>query len=82
MKQKDIAALAVVVIVAGLFSFIICSKFISPPKNRQQEVEVVQPIEAAFNVPQDKKNFNESATNPTKLIEIGPNSNGQPFVNM
>ena len=79
MKQKDVAALIVVVALAGLFAFFICSKFISPPKNRQQEVEIVQPIEAAFNVPKDKKNFNDTATNPTKLIEIGPNSNGQPF---
>ena len=81
MKQKDVAALILVVGVTAILSFIVAGKFISPPENRAQQVEVVQTIEAAFNTPQDKRHFNDTATNPTKLIQIAPNANGQPFVN-
>lgn len=80
MKQKDLIAIIGVVIVSGIFSYVICSKFINTPKNRQQTVEVVSAINSDFKLPNNKI-FNSEAVNPTKLIEIGPNSNSQPFEN-
>lgn len=78
MKQKDYGVIAIVVFIAGIFSFIICSQLIGTPKNREQKAEVVEAISSDFNLP-DSKIFNSEAINPTKLIEIGPNGNNQPF---
>jgi hypothetical protein len=80
MKKKDLILIFMSVIVSTIFSYIICSKFIVTAKVRQQKVEIVKPITAEFNLP-DKKIFNTDAVNPTKLIEIGPNINDQPFTN-
>lgn len=80
MKQKDLAIIAITVFISGIFSFIICSKLIFGAQDRLQKVEVVTPISSDFQLP-DKKIFNAEAVNPTKLIEIGPNSNNQPFAN-
>jgi hypothetical protein len=79
MKKKDLIIIIFVVIVSGIFSYILCSKFISPPTNRQQDVEVVEPITSDFQVA-DPTVFNVNAVNPTRLIQIGPNANNQPFV--
>lgn len=79
MKRKDLIIIIMVVVVAGIFSYVVCGKFLSPPKNRQQNVEVVEAITSEFAVP-DPAIFNADAFNPTRLIEIGPNSNNQPFV--
>lgn len=80
MKRKELAAIAVVVIVSAMFSFTICSKFLFTAKDREQKVEVVTPISSTFNLP-DNTIFNSEAVNPTKLIEIGLSSNDQPFAN-
>lgn len=80
MKQKDIAVIAITVFISGIFSFIICSNFLFTAKDQHQQAEVVAPISSDFELP-DKKIFNTEAVNPTKLIEIGPNSNNQPFAN-
>ena len=80
MKQKDLITIVASVVVAGIFSFIICSQFINSSADHNQKYEIVQPISAEFNLP-DKKIFNTEAINPTKLIEIAPNTNNQPFAN-
>lgn len=80
MKKKDYLLIFMSVIVSTIFSYIVCSRFIVTAKIRQQKVEVVKPITAEFNLP-DKNIFNTNAVNPTKLIEIGPNTNVQPFAN-
>ncbi len=80
MKQKDLITVIASVVVAGIFSFVICSQFITSSASKNQKVEVVQPISAEFNLP-DKKIFNTEAINPTKLIEIAPNTNNLPFAN-
>ena len=80
MKRKDLMTIIGTVFIAGIFSYIICASFIFTAKDQQQKVEVVTPIDANFNLP-DKQVFNTDAVNPTKLIEIGPNSNEQPFNN-
>lgn len=78
MKQKDIMLIVVVVIISALASFFLSSLFFTSPKNRQQPVEVVNPITAEFSQP-DTKYFNRNAVDPTKLIQIGDNSNKTPF---
>lgn len=80
MKQKDIALFLVIGIVSTVFSILISNALIAPSKNRQQQAEVVDPISADFNVPAaDNKYFNKDAINPTKLIQIGDNTNKTPF---
>lgn len=78
MKQEDIATLIIVVFVAGVASFLISSKFITP-SSEKLEAETVAPITADFQLP-DKKVFNDQAINPTVKIEIGTSTNTDPFV--
>lgn len=77
MKQKDVALIIIVVFFAGVASFFL-SGFIFKTKNLSEKVETVEPISADFTQP-DKKYFNSNAINPTQLIQIGKNSNNQPF---
>jgi hypothetical protein len=66
----------VVGIVSAVISVVASNFLINPSNNRKQEAEVVEPISAEFNVPtSDNKYFNKDAVNPTKLIQIGDNSN-------
>ncbi len=78
MKQKDILLIVVVVIISAVASIFLTKVLITPPKNRQQRVEVVNPISAEFNKP-NSKYFNHDAFNPTQLIHIGDNQNPNPF---
>jgi len=79
MKQQDVAILLVVVFVAGVLTFFVSSKFITP-SNSKLTAETVTPITTEFILP-DAKNFNDQSINPTVRIEIAPNANPQPFVN-
>jgi len=79
MRKKDVPALIAVIGFSVIISYLVVSQLIAPPKKRQQEVEVAVAITANFKIPADNKNFNANAINPTKLIEIAPNDNGQPF---
>jgi hypothetical protein len=79
MKQKDIVLVIVIVFISGVLSIVISNKLFASPKNRQEKVEIVDPITAEFQTP-DKKYFNESSIDPTQLIKIGDgNSNTDPF---
>ena len=78
MKQKDIALIVVVVFISGIFSLLLSNALFASPKNRQEKVEVVQPITADFQEP-DSKYFNAQAIDPTQIIKIGDNNNNQPF---
>ncbi len=78
MKQKDIILLIVVAFISGVLAILATKFFIAPPKKRQQKVEVVEAINADFKEP-DKKYFNPSAINPTKVIQIGPSDNQDPI---
>ena len=78
MKRKDIALIAVVAVFAGIVS-ILASKFLfTSGSNRSLQAQVVQPISTEFQKP-DERVFNENALNPTQLIQIGNNSNDNPF---
>jgi hypothetical protein len=78
MKQKDIALIAAVVVFSAIVSLLVSKVIFTSPKNRQQEVEVVQPISSSFPQP-DKRYFNKNAFDPTQTITIGQNANPNPF---
>jgi hypothetical protein len=78
MKQKDIALIVVVGVISAIASLFLSNALITSPKSRQQKVEVVTPISSSFNTP-DKKYFNSESIDPTKLIQIGDNTNTDPF---
>jgi len=78
MKQKDFALIAVIAFVGVIASLFVSNLIFASPKNRQQQVEVVQPITADFPQP-DNQYFNSSSIDPTKIISIGQNSNPNPF---
>ena len=78
MKQKDIALIIIIVFISAIISLFVSKAIFAPPKNRQQEVEVVQPITADFPKP-DSRYFNKHAFDPTQLITIGQNANADPF---
>lgn len=78
MKQKDIALIVIIVVFSVIFSLIISNAIFGSPKNRQQEVEVVQPITAEFPKP-DSRYFNEQSFDPTQLIVVSQNANPNPF---
>jgi hypothetical protein len=78
MKQKDLALIAVIVIISAIVSLFASKTIFAPPKNRQQQVDVVQPITTDFPQP-DSRYFNSSAFDPTQLITIGQNTNSNPF---
>ncbi len=78
MKSKDILTLAVIGIVSMVISIIISNNFLATPEDRQQEVEVVEPISSVFERPPEEY-FNEDSLNPTKTIEIKPDPDSKPF---
>jgi hypothetical protein len=78
MKQKDIALIIIIIFVSAFISFFISKAIFASPKNRQQSVEVVEPISADFPKP-DNRFFNGTAFDPTQLITIGQNTNPDPF---
>ncbi|MFZ1323681.1 MAG: hypothetical protein WAQ57_00790 [Candidatus Saccharimonadales bacterium] len=77
MKQQDIAALIGVVGVASIISYFLVANIITP-SDKKQSAEVVAEISSSFAVP-DSKIFNAESINPTRRIEIAPNTNSQPF---
>ena len=78
MKQKDIALIILIIALSAAISFFASKKLFAPPKNRQQQVEVVQPITDSFPKP-DNRYFNSHAFDPTQTIDIGQNANPNPF---
>lgn len=80
MKQKDLALIIFAIFMSAIISIFVSKLFISSPKNRQQQVEVVTPITKDFNTP-TSDNFNENSIDPTQLIQIGKNKSTAPFNN-
>lgn len=78
MKQKDVALIIIIAFISALISLFVSKAIFAPPKNRQQPVEVVQPITADFPAP-DTHYFNSNAFDPTQPITISQNANPDPF---
>ncbi len=77
MKQKDIAIIIVVVAVSSLLAIGV-SKLLIKSGDKQQEAEIVQAITPDFPAP-DPRFFNNKAIDPTLSIQIGDNTNPDPF---
>ena len=80
IKRGDIATIILVVFVSLVASFFISNALINKPENRSSKVEVVHKIDTEFNQPSDKI-FNDSAIDPTELIQIGGDKQDKPFSN-
>lgn len=78
MKQKDVAALILVVAFSLAASWFVFNALISPDSARSTEVEVVTAIDAEFPQP-DSDIFAEGYLNPTELIRIGESNSENPF---
>lgn len=78
MKQKDIALIIIIGAISAAISFGASQLVFSSPQNRQQTAAVVDPISTEFATP-DSKFFNNNSINPAKLIEVGSNTNTNPF---
>ena len=78
MKNKDIALIVVVGFISAVISFLVSGMLFAPPSNRQQQVEVVQPISSSLEQP-DSRFFNKDAYDPTQQITISQNANNDPF---
>jgi hypothetical protein len=78
MKQKDIVLIIIIIFFSAIISLFVSKSIFASPKNRQQQVEVVQPITADFPKP-DSRYFNSNAFDPTRQITIGQNANPNPF---
>jgi hypothetical protein len=77
MKQKDIALIAVIVIISGVISIFVSKALFAPPSSKQK-VEVVESISPSFPTPETTY-FNAQSVDPTQLIQIGNNNNSAPF---
>ncbi len=78
MKQKDIALIAILVIISGMASFFISRLVFNTDDIGKAQAEVVQPITTDFETPNDTY-INTTSINPTRQIEIGSGSNQTPF---
>ncbi len=77
MKQKDIATIIVVAFIAAISSYFIANKVFVTPKNRQQNVEVIDVLSAQFDTA-DARFFNKDSINPTTNTVLD-STNQSPF---
>lgn len=80
MKQKDIALIIVIAVVAAVVSFVASGIIFVTPSNRQQKVEVAPVITSNFPT-LSTKYFNSKSIDPTQTIQIGTSTNPTPFSN-
>ena len=78
MKQKDIALIIIIGAISGAVSFAASHFLFATPKDRHQNVAVVDPITTEFVTP-DSKFFNSKSIDPAKLIEVQDSNNTHPF---
>lgn len=80
MKKNDIAAVLLIVALAGVASYFIANAVIGKPQNDPVQVEKVTPIGATFPTP-DARVFNDKAIDPTVEISGDGQVSNQPFGN-
>lgn len=78
MKQKDIAVILIIAFISAVLAFMISNWIFGGQKSGEQTAEVIDVISDEFNQPPEKY-FSVNSVNPTKLIEIGGESNPNPF---
>lgn len=80
MKQNDIAAIVLIVAIAGIISYFVASALIGQPSNNPVQVEQVTKIAPTFPTP-DSRVFNDQAIDPTVKINGNGQATEQPFTN-
>lgn len=80
MKKNDLAALIVIVVIAGILAYFIANAIIGKPKNNPVQVEQVTAIAPTFPAP-DPRVFNDQAIDPTVEISGDGQQSQQPFAN-
>ena len=80
MKKNDLAALLVIIVIGGVFSYFIANAVIGKPKNNPVQVETVTTIAPTFPTP-DSRVFNSEAVDPTVEVSGDGQSANQPFSN-
>jgi hypothetical protein len=78
MKQKDLALILAVIFASAVLSLVLSRLIFASPQKRQQTAEKVDVITSEF-TPLSRQYFNPNAVNPTKQIQIGNDSNPNPF---
>ena len=78
MKKKDIGLILIIVVISAMVSWFVSNHIFVSPKNRQQSVDIVQPITSDFTQP-DTRFFNSNSLDPSQPITIGQNNNTNPF---
>lgn len=78
MKKNDIAAVVLIVAIAGIVSYFIANTVIGRPANNPIEVEQVTPIAPNFPTPDDRV-FNSNSLDPTVEVEPSGQPGSQPF---
>lgn len=78
MKSKDLALIAVAIVLGVIFSEII-NKLVFVQSNSGQQVEVVPTISSTFPAA-DQRYFNTNSFDPTQFIKIGNSQNPSPFI--
>jgi hypothetical protein len=83
MKNKDIAVLVGIGILATIISAIIAGAIFGGTKNHNLSAPTVEVIDSSFPDVKHDSNytsfFNQNALDPTQLIKIGSSQNQQPF---
>lgn len=80
MKQNDIAAIVLIVAIAGVIAYFVASTVVGRPENNPVQVEQVTPIGATFPAP-DSRIFNDKAIDATVEIQGGGENTNQLFNN-
>jgi hypothetical protein len=78
MKQKDLALIILIAGIAAIASFFLSHIIFESGGKHSQKAAVVDAISTDFQQP-DSRYFNSNAIDPTQLIQIGGNSNNNPF---
>lgn len=80
MKQNDIAALVLIVALAGVISYFVGNAVIGTPDNDPVQIEKVTKINPTFPIP-DSRIFNDRAIDPAVEIKGDGSSPDSPFTN-
>lgn len=79
MVRKNLPVFIVIFVSALVVSFLLKNLLAPSEEERVQTVESVEPISEQFDSP-NSRIFNDSAVNPTELIEITEGTGSTPFI--
>ncbi len=80
MKKNDLAAIVLIVALAGVIAYFAANAVIGTPQNAPVSVEKVTPISDSFPAP-DSRVFNDKSIDPTVEITGNGQSTDTPFTN-